>query len=789
MDKREEEFLQKLRSTFKIEAEEHLRSISGELISLESNPTAEGRSEALQTIYRAAHSLKGAARAVNLKDVESICQTLESVFSLLKNDEISPSAELFDTLHHTVDTLFSLVSEPDSQGSTNVINELSRLLQSQPPPKIQVSTVAAKISEQPATEAPIEPLGRKHLQQEAPDSATVSPQREHTESEHAQSPSPARHASQVDTVRISTKKLDALLYQVEEMISVKMAASQRISELRSIAIILDSWGKACRKLYPDVRNARQHLQSSAQDGIPVSPGPDFEQILDFFDANREYWGNIDGKIMSLAKSAEVESRSLNTMVDDLLEDMKNLLMLPFSTLLEMFPKIVRDLSRDEGKEVVLAVQGGDIEIDRRILEEMKDPLIHLVRNSVDHGIETPRQRSALNKPATATLTILVSQPTSNRIEILVSDDGRGIDVEKVRRSAVSKRMLSEREARTMSNQEALALIFRSEVSTADIITDLSGRGLGLAIVQEKVDKLGGHIAVESVPYQSTSFKISLPVTLATFRGILTKVGDRLFVIPTSSVERVLRAKRDSIKTVENRYTIVLNGRVLRFFELADLLELPSEPNREEPTLVPTIVVTHGKKVIALGVGDVVSEQEVLVKSLGKQLSRIRNVGGATVLASGEIVTILNVSDLVKSAMRALGSAPLITASKEVDEQKPRRILLAEDSITSRILLKNILESAGYEVHTTVDGSEAWTALKNQDFDLVVSDVQMPRMTGLELTSRIRNDKKLSELPVVLVTSLESREDREAGVDVGANAYIIKSSFDQGNLLEVVERLV
>jgi two-component system, chemotaxis family, sensor kinase CheA len=789
MDKKEEEFLQKLRSTFKIEAEEHLRSISAELIGLESDPTVQGRGDALQTIYRAAHSLKGAARAVNLRDVESICQMLESTFALLKNEELSPSPELFDTLHHTIDELFRLVSEPDGPGATDVVNALSRLIQGQPPTEKRASTVTPELPQEAIREAAIESSQQEGPPPEACDVVSLTSPSEHFEPERSVWQTATRHPAQADTVRISIKKLDALLFQVEEMVSVKMSATQRISDLRDVSIILDSWGKAWRTLFPDVRNARQYMGSAIQNEVTVKLAPEFDKILDFLDTNQDYWQAIEGKITSLTKSAEGESRSLNSMVDDLLEDMKNLLMLPFSTLLEIFPKLVRDLSRDKGKDVGLVVQGGDIEIDRRILEEMKDPLIHLVRNSVDHGIELPIERSGLNKPTNGTLTISISQPSSNRIEILVSDDGRGIDVEKVRRAAVSKRMLSEREARALSEQEVLVLIFRSEVSTADIITDLSGRGLGLAIVQEKVDKLGGHITVESEPFRNTSFRISLPVTLATFRGILTRVSDRLFVIPTSGVERVLRVKKETIKTVENRYTIVLNGRVLLFVRMADFLELASQPDGEQSDLIPTVVVTHGKKVVAFGVDDVVSEQEVLIKGLGKQLSRVRNVGGATVLASGEVVTILNVSDLVKSALKTPGSAPRPSVYTEVVDQKPRRILLAEDSITSRTLLKNILESAGYEVYTTVDGSEAWTALKTQDFDLVVSDVQMPRMTGFELTSRMRNDQKLSEIPVVLVTSLESREDRETGVDVGANAYIIKSSFDQSNLLEVVSRLV
>ncbi|MDQ1238053.1 MAG: two-component system, chemotaxis family, sensor kinase CheA, partial [Thermodesulfobacteriota bacterium] len=467
-----------------------------------------------------------------------------------------------------------------------------------------------------------------------------------------------------------------------------------------------------------------------------------------------------------------------------------LLMLPFATVLEPFPKLVRDISRDQGKEVTLILEGQDVEIDRRILEEMKDPLIHLVRNSLDHGIERPDVRARHGKPANANLKIQISQQSSNRIEIVVSDDGAGIDVEKVKKTSVARRILTEKESQSLTDDEALSLIFRSEVSTSDIITDLSGRGLGLAIVQEKVDKLGGHVLVQSTPMVGTSFLISLPLTLATFRGILAECGEHLFVIPTSNVQRVVRIKTETIRKVENRETIVLNGRVLLFVWLTDVLEISREQSdRNEKELLSAVILSAGQRSVAFGLDRIVSEQEVIVKGLGKQLARVRNIAGATVLSSGEVVPILNVSDLVKSALTKSKSSSRAVLKVQETTKKSSRVLIAEDSITSRTLLKNILESAGYEVQAVVDGSEAWNALRTQSFDILVSDVQMPKLDGFELTGKIRSDKKLAELPVVLVTSLESVEDREKGIDAGASAYIVKSSFDQSNLLDVVSRLL
>ena len=334
----------------------------------------------------------------------------------------------------------------------------------------------------------------------------------------------------------------------------------------------------------------------------------------------------------------------------------------------------------------------------------------------------------------------------------------------------------------------MSLIFQSDVSTSPIITEISGRGLGLAIVREKVEKLGGKISIHTELGVGTTFKIILPITLATFRGILIKVSGQNFVVPTINVERVIRIKPETIKTVENKETITIENQAVSFVELSDVLELPrKERNNENSSFIQTLVLNATEKRIAFGIDEVLSEQEVLVKPLGKQLSRVRNITGATVLGTGEIVPILNVPDLMKSAVKVVVSH-VQEVKKEVKDVK-KSILVAEDSITSRTLLKNILESAGYYVKTSVDGVDAFTTLKTENFDLVVSDIEMPRMNGFELVSKIRNDEKTSDIPVVLVTGLESREDRERGIEVGANAYIVKRSFDQSNLLEVIKKLI
>jgi two-component system chemotaxis sensor kinase CheA len=463
-------------------------------------------------------------------------------------------------------------------------------------------------------------------------------------------------------------------------------------------------------------------------------------------------------------------------------------MLPFSTTLDVFPRMVRNIAREQGKEVDLQLEGGTVEIDRRILEEMKDPLIHLLRNSVDHGLETPEQRQASGKPRCGTLRVDVSQLDSNTVQILVADDGRGIEVEKVKNDAVDRGHLSRKEADELTDEEAFDIIFQSGVSTSPIVTELSGRGLGMAIVREKVENLGGMVKLESEAGAGMICRIELPVTLANSQGLLIRAGGKHYVLPITQVGLVMRLHRDEVQRVEGHDTIPLEGRAVSMADLAGLLGGAQEENLAEEEFINLVVLEAGGKKMAFRVEQVISEQEILVKGLGSQLLRVRNVGGATILGSGEVVPILNPADLLKTAAMSGPSATSLGAGPG-HEARAKNVLVVDDSITSRMLLESILVAAGHNVRTAVDGQEGFSLLKSENFDLVVSDVEMPRLDGFEFTAKIRADSQLSELPVIIVTSLDSREEKERGIEVGANGYIVKTSFDQDNLLKVISRFI
>jgi two-component system chemotaxis sensor kinase CheA len=796
MDKSEEEFLEKLKATFKLEAAEHIQTISSGLLDLDKGPDPKEKALILETIYREAHSLKGAARAVSLRDVEKICQSMETVLFLLKKGEIQPETWILDCVLDSVEAVSKLVSSDEVLPIGDLLRRLANISSgtSQHPNTLSQQHLHTASNRKPSSQAPEpETVSQSAFQSEEIRQQPLSVPSRAADSTGKSTVNPrseSKRPSQSETIRIKTSKLDSLLYQVEEMVAMKMAANQRVADLRQVKLSLDSCRKHWSKTYPETTVMKSILESPQhRDALGSFKSP-LAKILDYLDSNEKALRALETRIKSLTSMAENDSRQATTMVDDLLNDMKSVLMLPSSTLLEIFPRLVRDLARDQKKTIKLTVGGGNTELDRRILEEMKDPLIHLVRNSVDHGLEDPSIRTRAGKTAEGALSISISQIGAKKAQIIVSDDGQGIDLTRVKQSARAKNLISEQEIRGLTDEEAMSLIFRSEVSTSPIITDLSGRGLGLAIVREKVDKLGGTLQVNSILGSGTTFSIQLPVTLATFRGTLVRVGPELFVIPTANVLRVGRVKNDLIQTVENRDTIEMNGRILSLVRLADVLEMDSEAGIDEETqFVSILVLGASDQQIAFSVDAILNEQEVLVKNLGRQLSRVRNVSAGTVLASGQVALILNVSDLILSAMRITGPSLVAHTQKSQMEHARKSILVVEDSITSRILFKNILESAGYEVQTAVDGVDAWTILKTSDFDVVVSDIEMPRMDGFELTSKIRTEEKFRNLPVVIVTSLESREDKERGIDVGANAYIVKSGFERNNLLSVIKRLI
>ena len=563
-----------------------------------------------------------------------------------------------------------------------------------------------------------------------------------------------------ESVRLPVARLDDLLLQAEEMTALKLALRQQVLEL-----------KGCLDTLGQLRHRQQHTT--------VDEPQDLDRQL----------ADLGKSLLRVKRHGEQEARQAGSLIEKLIADAKALLMFPFASLTEGLAAMLRDIAQEQGKQLTVQIQGESLELDRRILQGLRDPLIHLLRNANDHGIEPPAERERNNKPTRGRILIQARCTEQGKAEILIQDDGRGIDRQALQEAALRDGYLTAEQVSQLGDEEeALQLIFRSGLSTRREVSHLSGRGLGMAIVQEQIEKLGGHIRVSSQTAQGTRFVLELPLALASFRGIQIRVGQRRFAVPTLSTQRVLRLDSSQIHSIEGRPTFSLDQRTVPIVSLAGLLGIAADAPAASG-MQDLLLLGQEQEPIAFAVDDVLGEDDLLVKQLGPQLLRVRHIAGVSVLGDGTLLPLLNTHDLLKSARGAPSQLPAVFESDEPRASTAHRILVVDDSITSRTLLKNVLESYGYEVKTACDGLDALTLLQSETFDLVSSDVEMPKMDGFEPTAHLRADEQFSRLPVVLVTSLESVEDRQRGVDVGADAYIVKSSFDQSNLLEIIRKFL
>lgn len=721
-------FQRRLRETFRAEAAEHLRELLAGLFALEKSSSTAEHQTIVESIFRQTHTLKGAARLVGEDDAEALCQALEHRLGGLKQrKERVPPAIIAELYAET--------------------KQLSEMLQS-------------------SAETPV-------ASQSLPVPVEVA------------ATTPNRGAPVSGLVRVPSARLDALLVHAEELLTAKLTSAQRVAALRALEEREATWKKEWARVRKEMSAARRFLDA----GLPSPVTRELKALVHFLDWNHEFVEHGYDELAQVVRAARQDERRLGTMVDHLLDETKEVLMLPFDSLLEIFPAFVRETAQSQGKEIDLSLEGGKTEIDRRVLEEIKDAIVHLVRNSIDHGLATPAERRAAGKPERGTLTIAVTQKSGGDVEIVVSDDGRGVDTAKVTAHARRLKLIGD-EVDELSESDALALLFESGFSTSTAVTELSGRGLGLAIVREKAERIGGSVSVESVLGQGTTFRLQLPITLARFRGVFVGAQGRSFVIPAAHVRRVLRLEPEKVRRVKNHETFDFEGGSILLVRLADILGLPPATKRADADAPAFIVLLAvGRSRVALRVEGVPYEQEIVMKGLGRLLAKVRHFMGATIVGGGQIVPVLNATGLVASAVRRGGARRADAGKQKPAVNRKRKILIAEDSITSRTLIKSILQGAGFEVRTAVDGADALTTLRFEPPDLLISDVQMPRMDGFELTAKVRADKDLSTLPVILITSLASREDKARGVDAGANAYIVKSSFDQSDLLEAIGRLL
>jgi two-component system chemotaxis sensor kinase CheA len=741
---------------FAAEAAEHVQAMNHHLVRLEQGADdAHLRAE----LFREAHSMKGAARAVNLADIEGLAHELENVFAGLTDVTDRPEPAALERAYQTLDAIQALLTatvptpavltSPVPAGTVPTGPVPAGPERAGPVPTGPVPTGTVPTGTAAATEDPV------------PAQAPAFPSAPDPVAGPAAGWSPGAPG---DTVRVATAKLDAMMAEVGELLVTRIGVEQRLTDLRGLDAVLADWDAAWHP-------RRRRLQQRAGDGTAALLADSRVRLKD-----------ARLSLGALRRGLEADVRRMAQVTADLQNDVRRTRMVPVAGVFDVFPRMVRDLAHDAGKDIALRVDGGQTDVDRSILEQLKAPLTHLLRNCVDHGIEPPPARAGAGKPATATITLAARQQNDTLV-IEVGDDGAGIDPDRVRAAAARAGLPG---AAEMSDREAIALIFRAGLSTSPVVTGLSGRGVGLDVVRDAVERLHGSADVHTVAGAGTTFVLSLPLSVSTMHCLLIEAAGQTFALPAAAVRSVLRVAAGSVGRADGREVVRVGDRPVPLARLADVLGLEpagggAGPGAKQPATVLSFQGGH----VALLVDQLAGTHELVIKSLPPPLSRVRHVAGAAVLGSGDVAVILSAADLVGSVERA---EPDPAATLADTGPAPAVVLVVEDSITTRTLEKNVLEAAGYRVEVAADGVAAWAILGSTGCDLVVADIEMPRMDGLELTSRIRADPRLQHLPVVLVTSRDSREDRERGAQAGADAYIVKGGFDQNRLLDTIRRL-
>jgi two-component system chemotaxis sensor kinase CheA len=811
MTSSDEEFHQWLLATFREEADEILTGISNGLIELEKEGSDPGP-ELVEQIYRKTHSLKGAARAVNLRDIESICQNSETVFSLIKQGVLIPDPEVFDLLHKSISVIYSILSGEKTTGigSAEIVLELRALTTAVAPVKkptdLQAEGENSPLSpwnnpfSTPGSSLPSSSGSSFHVKVNAPDLTLESGCEDSSNIEslcalsfektdpigHSGGDSIPSQAQGRGTVRIAAHKLDRLIAGSEDLLTTRLYIAHRLRELEEMMSRFSLWKWNHTQIEGDVHQIREVTYGAHKADLPPEIILPLERIADFLKFDREFVMSMHHDLGVHIRATEVDQSALESSTSEISDLIHDAVLVPIASVFASFSKFVREYSRGVGKIVDFQVDGKDIEMDRRILETIKPSLMHLIHNCIDHGIEYPDVRAALNKPERGSIQIRISTHSGSKVAIEVIDDGAGIDLDMIRHAAVEKGIISGKQGAIITDEEALWLIFRSGFSTNSEVSDLSGRGLGLAIVDDTITRLGGELMVSSEPLHGTTITIILPVRLATLRGLVARSGSQRYVFPVQQIKKVIRADPDLIFYQGNRMAIRIDDEPARVIRLTDVLSLPDTTSfigGENP--IPIILIEYAGRHIACVVDDVIRVQEIVVRPLGNLLRRVKRITGAALLGDGSAVMVLDLLEIIQEAFSPRGQPTCYTTFKRIT----KRILVVDDSATSRALIRRTLEMAGYQVQTAYDGMDALGKLRETDFHMVVSDVDMPRMNGYTLTEKIRADERFCHIPVLLITSLDSIRDQEYGRAVGANAYIVKSRFESRILLEYTNDLL
>lgn len=846
----QDEIRKKLLNRFKEEADSNLLMLQRRLVDLESDPE---NKDFLKEVFRAAHTIKGNARMMNFQDISQVAHHMESIFGEMRDNGMRLKPEINDLLFEAADVITQMIEGAvkgekvnlDTQSLNQQLIDVIKKPEPVASPQVAVQLADAAVPPQPATQA-VTPTP----------TAVVAPAHEPAQPAAQAQPAATPRATLNDNViQVDVDKLDELMNITGELVLGKKEAEDILDKLRDVQDLI----RQRQRLSGPVRNL------IASVGRDPSEFTTWQEMRETLTKINEIDQQVDTKVKNILRIQEEHTSELVNRVDELENSVKSVRMLPVDTLFDRFsPPQVRQLARRDGKgKEVAEVRhiGGDIELDKKVLEGINAPMLHIINNAIAHGIQEPEKRLAVGKPRGGYITINASQD-GGYVSIKVTDDGKGIDPNIVREKALEKKLINENAARNMSDEDIIYLVFEPGFSTTDFVTDTSGRGVGMDLVKSNLERLGGQVFLNSKVGVGTTVTMRVPVTLATSRALLVRVENHVYAVQAASIESMLYLQPSDIFSREGREMTLYRNSLVPLVRLEDILggsQTTSHPifqylgmnseklmpvgvgitakvatenggyngangngNRDAVTgdgfigltladprassrvrelmeqnsnrrarqltyeRLPAVVVGSGDRKVCFIVDELVDETEIVVKNLGPLLSRARHVNSATIMGDGQVVMILDVPSLVRAATN-LTRAGL--KRKQDRDKKRKRILVVDDSITTRELERSILEAHGHAVELADDGTVALDILgRDTNFDIVVSDVEMPNMNGFELTSRIKGNPITRNIPVIIVSSLYSDEHKRRGIEAGAQAYISKGDFEQDNLLNTIEYL-
>ena len=592
----------------------------------------------------------------------------------------------------------------------------------------------------------------------------------------------------IKTLRVDSKKLDRLVNQMGELIIGRIKHKKNISELENVLSDLAEWRNFNHKSQSFIKYYdRKYLNSDAK--IDYSSLSVFiKQVFSIFQENSSKIIKLNNKILNLQKSVDEEDTKMNLITNQLEEMIKNIRVLPLATIFHMFPRMIRDISKDTGKEIELLISGSETSADKKVIEEIKAPLMHIIRNSIDHGIETPQERIAAGKSPKGKI-YLIARSMQNKIIIEVHDDGRGIDLKKIVNRALEKGMITQKEAEYLSAEQIMNIIFWPGFSTEQVVTEISGRGVGLDIVQTKISQLNGTVKVFSVPNQGTKITIELPISMSTLKAFIVEASNQFFAMPMTAIKNVMWINNSEIYMRNNTKSIVLNNKTVNVFYLSELMKLPVSENVQKEERKTVILIEIENSLMGIIVDKILGDQNILQKKLEAPIMKLKNISGITTLANGEVCLILNLPELYKSTYTPV-EKPLMPLHKHqinAKTNKDFKILIVDDSITTRELLKNILVHWGYSFEMVKNPKEAFEVLYKDDFDLILSDMEMPEMDGDAFVKELKSHQKFKDIPVIIISSYDTENLAKSMPDV--DAFIKKSNFNQDYLLDTIEKLL